>query len=341
MFARGFANAAIIVCILMSAAAVVAQSGNSIRGKVRDAQGNNVPRITVDLQTGTGGQIGQTTANNEGDFFFGGLNDISYVVVINAADYAPVSEAVEFTNRTGPDAPGEMRTVEITLVAKDRARAPRAGVRFVQNVPKAALDAFKEATKSVAAGRSQEAQASLETAIKLFPDYFDARFLLASELEKRGQLEDAIKQLNEAQRVNPKDDRVWYLFGTVLMRQGKYAIAARVFSEAANLNPVEPQYLFMRGVALIDQGAVTEPTSQPATDARNYFFTEAEKTLQRAYDVSGKKLHAVYLQLARLYEKRGDRGRAASELEEYLKKVPDAANAQAIRDAVRKLRTNP
>ena len=64
---------------------------------------------------------------------------------------------------------------------------------------------------------------------------------------------------------------------------------------------------------------------------------EAETILARAHQVSGKKLAAVHLQLARLYEKRGDRNRAAGELEQYLKS-PEAKNSAAIRDAIRKLR---
>jgi hypothetical protein len=144
MFRQPWASIAIIFLLLCSAQAL-AQSGNSIRGKVRDINGNNVARVTVDLHTGTGGQVDQTTTNNEGDFFFGGLTDISYVVAVHAVDYAPVSEPVEFTIRAGRDVPGEMRTVEITLVAKERLRPPRAGVAFVQNVPPAALDAFEHA----------------------------------------------------------------------------------------------------------------------------------------------------------------------------------------------------
>jgi tetratricopeptide (TPR) repeat protein len=305
---------------------------------VRDANGNNVPRVTVDLHTGTGGQIDQTTTNNEGDFFFGGLTDISYVVGVRAADYAPVSEAVEFTIRAGRDVPGEMRTVEITLVARERIRPPRAGVAFVQNVPPTALEAFEHARKSVAAGHSNEAQDFLATAIKIFPDYFDAHFLLANELIKSNRWEDAIKELNETQRINAKDDRVWYLFGTVLMQQGKYAVAARVFAEAARLSPLEPDYPFMQGVSLLNQAVITQPTSKQTTEVRAYFFDEAEKALRHAFDVSRQKLYTVYLQLARLYEKQGDRTRAASELEEYLKKSPDAKNAQLIRDAIKKLK---
>jgi Flp pilus assembly protein TadD len=330
-----------VIFILLFAGPALAQGGNSIRGKIRDANGNNVPRIAVDLHTGTGGQVDQTTTNNEGDFFFGGLTDISYVIAIHAADYAAVSEPVEFTIRAGRDVPGEMRTVEITLIANERSRPPRAGVMFVQNVPPAARDAFEHAKKSRADGRTEEVQNFLTTAIKIFPDYFDAHFMLANELIKTGHLDDAIKELNEVQRINAKDDRVWYLFGTVLMRQGKYAVAARVFAEAARLSPLDADYVFMQAVSLLNQAVITEPTTAQAKEVRAYFFSEAEKAFLRAYDVSGKKMQTVHLQLARLYEKRGDRARAAGELEEFLKKSPDAKNAPAIREAIQKLKAAP
>ena len=330
-----------VMFVLLFAGTALGQGGNSIRGKIRDANGNNVPRITVDLHTGTGGQVDQTTTNNEGDFFFGGLTDISYVIAIHAADYAAVSEPVEFTIRAGRDVPGEMRTVEITLIANERARTSRAGVTFVQNVPPAARDAFEHARKSLADGRTEEAQNFLTAAIKIFPDYFDAHFMLANEFIKSGHLDDAIKELNEAQHINAKDDRVWYLFGTVLMRQGKYAVAARIFAEAARLSPLDADYVFMQAVSLLNQAVITEPTSPQAKEVRAYFFNEAEKTFLRAYDVSGKKMQTVHLQLARLYEKRGERARAAGELEEFLKKSPEAKNAPAIREAIKKLKTGP
>jgi Tfp pilus assembly protein PilF len=327
--------------VVLFATPALAQGGNSIRGKVRDANGNNVPRITVDLHTGTGGQVDQTTTNNEGDFFFGGLTEISYVVAVHPADYAPVSESVEFTIRAGRDVPGEMRTIEITLIPTERSRTPKARVTFVQSIPPAALAAFEHAKKSLADGRSEEVQNFLMTAIKIFADYFDAHFMLATEFIKTGHLDDAIKELNEAQRINAKDDRVWYLFGTVLMQQGKYAVAARIFAEAARLSPLDADYVFMQGVSLLNQAVLTEATSSQAKEVRAYFFTEAEKAFQRAYEVSGRKLQSVHLQLARLYEKQGAPARAASELEEYLKKTPDAKNAQAIREAIRKLRAAP
>ncbi|MCA1817863.1 MAG: hypothetical protein LC746_15995, partial [Acidobacteria bacterium] len=65
---------------------------------------------------------------------------------------------------------------------------------------------------------------------------------------------------------------------------------------------------------------------------------EAEKALARADEISNRRLADVHLQRARLYEKRGDRARAADELEQYLRKAPNAKNAEAIRQAIKQLR---
>src|ERR1700682_317144 len=100
--------------VVLSSLSAHAQQGNSIRGKVRNSSGVNMSQVIVSIETGNGSPFSQTATNNEGDFFFGGLTGTSYVVVISAPDYNPVSEHVDFVNRTGPDSPGESRTIDIT-----------------------------------------------------------------------------------------------------------------------------------------------------------------------------------------------------------------------------------
>src|ERR1051325_4570285 len=177
---------ALFILLPASAHAALAQNGNSIRGKVRDSHGNNVPRVTVDLQTGNGGAVGQTTANNEGDFFFCCLTNISYTVVIHAADYAPASESVEFVNRAGGDSPGELRTVEITLMPSGESRPGRAPgrVSVAQAVPARAREAFERGMKLSREGKAADAETAVRESIETFPDYFDARFWLPTEQKR-------------------------------------------------------------------------------------------------------------------------------------------------------------
>ena len=338
MIYRILAMALFIALISLNASA---QQGNSIRGKVRNSSGVNMSQVIVSIETGNGSPFSQTATNNEGDFFFGGLTDTSYVLVISAPDYNPVSEHVDFVNSTGPDNPGETRTIDITLIPKGGMRPPRPGLNFVQNIPNAAQASYESALKLSKQGKKEESIAALREAIRIFPDYFNAHLVLGSEFMKAGKHGEAIAQLDEARSINPTDDRTYELFGLVLMQQGKFAVAAAVFAEASRLNPLDPQYALMRGMALIEQASgINASQSKQAENDRVATLNDAETSLKHAYELSGKKLAAAHLQLARVYEKRGQRDRAASELEEYLREAPDVTNADAIRQAIKKLRTS-
>jgi Tfp pilus assembly protein PilF len=340
MTKRVGALALVALLQLVFLATAEAQQGNSIRGKVRNSDGAAMPRVTVELQTGNGAAINQTVTNNEGDFAFTGLIETSYALVISAPDYKPLNERVDFFNRAG-ERPGETRTVEISLVSSngDR-RTARPGTTFVQNVPKEARAAFEKALTLLRDNNTAEAMAALGDAIRSFPGYFDAHFVLGKEFMKAGKHSEAIAQLDEARRINPRDDRTYELFGLVLMQQKKYAVAAAVFAEASRLNALEPQYPLMRGIALIEHASSISPgTSKSAAAERNSTLDEAEKNLAHAYELSNRKLTTVHLQLARVYEKQGNRLRAAGEMEQYLKENPASPNAEAIRDGIKKLRS--
>lgn len=314
-----------------------AQSGNTLRGKVRDASGRAMAQVIVELQTGNGQPINQAVTTNEGDFFFTGLTDPSYNIVISTPDYHPLNERVEFFKHTSPQQPGETRTVEFTLTPKKGGGVPLKSTRpaFAQNVPQGARDAMDRAMKLSREGKSEQSIVAMQEAINIFADYFDAHFALANEWMKAGKMDEAIGELEKARQINPKDDRVYQVFGLALSRQKKYIVAAAVFNEAARLNPTDPQILLLRATALIDHAT----TLDPSNSEREQVFTEAQKVLNQAFEMSGKKLSTTHLQMARIYERRGERAKAADELERYLRETPDVKNADAIREGIKKLRS--
>ena len=69
-------------------------------------------------------------------------------------------------------------------------------------------------------------------------------------------------------------------------------------------------------------------------------FTDAEKELASAWELSNKRIPQIYLQRSRIHEVRGQKEAAASDLEAYLKADPDSKQAPAIREAIGKLRGN-
>lgn len=314
--------------------------GNRIRGKVRASSGANIPNAIVTLQTGNGLPINQTVTNNEGDFFFSGLTDNGYLVIASASGYENGSTLVEFVKDAGPEDPGELRVIEVVLTRPGSEPVPPATSTFTQNVPKAAQAAFDRGVALSKEGKSQESIAALQEAVKIFPDYFNARLALATELTRQQRLEEAIAELEQARRVNSKDGRVYQAFGLVLTKQKKFVIAAAVFGEAFRLNPRDPNILVMRAGALIDHASMIDPSKSKEAEAeRSRSFQMAERDLMKAFDLSGRKLAPIHLQMARIYEKQGKRAQAADELEQYLRLAPDDKNAPAMRDAIKKLRT--
>lgn len=327
-------------CIILAITVAALPQGNSIRGKVSNSAGRNLSQVVVQLETGNGQPINVTVTNNEGDFSFAGLTETSYIIVIREADYNPITEHVDFVRTVGADDPGERRTVQITLVPKG-GLAPTLSNRTVtgQSVPRAAREALERGLKLSKESKMQEAVAAFQEAVTAYTDYFDAHLLLAGEYLKMDRLDESIAEFEQARKINSKDDRVFQGFGQVLMRQKKYALASQVFGEASRLNPTDPTILLMRATALLEHAlSANASASKEATAERERSFALAEGDLVKAFELSGRKLASVHLQLARLYEKKGDRSRAADELERYLKMVPDDKRADSIKAAIKTLR---
>jgi tetratricopeptide (TPR) repeat protein len=314
---------ALVLSLLLPAVAISQSDGNVLIGKVREESGRPLANVLVELQTGNGVIFAQTVTTNEGDYAFSGLAGASFILVINDANHELFSERVELT-RTATGRPGERLRVDLVLKLRDKAKAAPAGTVFHQEIPEAALKAYRYGMRLLAERKSDQGVSALREALKIMPTYFDAHFALGLEMFRLHRLNDAVQELEQARTVNPRDSRLYHTFGLVLYEQKNYKVAADVFEAAARLNPSNAEALLMRGAALIEIGRLNE----------------AEEAISRADQISSHKLPMVHLHLARVYEKRGDRSRAADELESYLRQNPLADNASAIRDAIKKLRTS-
>jgi len=310
------------------------QTGNVIRGKVRNESGGTLRHVVVMLNVGVGGMVNQTVTNEEGDFVFSGLTGTSYTISISQPGFVSYTESVTFSRPVDEGQPAEIKSVFVTLEAEPRARILAPRVRFVQQVPVLARTAYERGVAHSRDKRAQDAIAAYEEAIGAFDRYFDAHFALGCELLMTSRVEAAIRSFDAANRINPADERVYACFGEALSQQKKFAVAAAAYGQAARIRPDEAHYPFMRAIALIDQARALGRSQADWAG----LLTAAESDLDRAYELSRSELSAVRLQRARIHEARGDLRRAAGELESYLRENPNAENAAAIRKAIEKLR---
>lgn len=322
----------LLIFVLIFGATAFAQS-NTLRGKVRSTNGATVNNAIVELRIGGGGMLAQTVTRNDGDFAFNGLATGEYEVAVTMAGYEPAVQLARF-NQSGRMDFSEVVNIEVLVKPKRDNRALSApGTNFAQDVPKAARLAYERAVVRFREGKTEEGVAALREAISNFNDYFDAYFALGKELFREGKDSEALEALERARQINDRQDAVYYMFGLVMMKQGKFAVAEYAFREATKLNGNNVMSHFYHGKALIELAVRTEDERQ-----RNIDLIAAEKELERAWQDSEKRLVDVYLQRARIHERRGQKEAAAIDLENYLKAVPEAKNGATIRAAIAKLR---
>ena len=336
-----FALIILIIWLLLTPLTIQAQSqGHTLRGRVHSASGAGVPWIIADLEDSDSKSVAMAITDNAGNFGFTGLTGTSYAVVIRAYGYEPASKNIKFTGKAGPDGQGETRILDISLTPKSNARPAKPPPAFTQNVPPAARSVYDRAMKLGLAGKRQLAFTMMQEAVRIFPDYFEAHFVLGNELMKAEHFSEAYAELNKALKINPNDGRVYQSLGLILMRQKKYAVAAAVFAESWRADSSDPQTALLRAVALIEHASTINPSqSESANTERNDALNEAEKWLTYASAQGGNKLAVVHFQKARIYLRKGEAVRAADELEQYLQMAPNDKEADSLRSAIEKLRS--
>ena len=310
----------------------LAQTGqNVLQGKVITPSGTQPTNPVRVKLTFNGRAINETFTDLSGRFSFPGVARGTYQLAAegDGVNFETTTVYAEISAFGGP----QTFTQDIQLRPIAHKPAQPAGVvnAFTQAVPPAAQEALAAGMKLAEEGKIPEAVEKMHSAIRIFPDYFDAHLQLGNTFLKVDQLNEAIAELDLARQINPKDERAYQSFGLLLMKQKNFAVAAAVFAEAARLNPANPINHIMRATALIHQAAV-------ATDDRAYLLGRAETEIAQAANTNGSKLKPDSMTLALFYELKGEPERAATELESYVQKNPQLKNSAAIQAEIKRLR---
>jgi Tfp pilus assembly protein PilF len=324
-----------LVALLLLPITGLAQN-SMIRGKVRANDGVSINNAIVELREVAGAVIGQYLTRSDGDFTFMRLGAGEYEVLVTMAGYKPAREIVEIRGIVRPGSSavvGEVVNVEVNLHPSREPALGPPGTSFLQDVPKPARAAYEKGMAKIRDGKLEEGIVFLREATAQYNDYFDAHFALGSGFYRLGKDTEALEALERARQINDRGPVVYYTFGMVMVRQQKFRAAEYAFGKAAELNDNYVAAHFNHAVCLIEVALRTTDAGQVKD-----LLAQADRELDRAWDLSGKHLNTVFLQRARVLQERGDREAAARELENYLKAEPGAKNAAALKEAIRKLR---
>jgi len=320
---------------LAIASSALAQGANTLQGRALlpgGAQPTAPVKITLTM---SGRRVYETFTDLSGRFTFTAIKGGTYQLTAEGDGQSFETTSVYADVSAFGSAP-QLFTQDIQLRPVASRPAGQVGVinAFNQDVPKAAREALDLAAKLSQEQKPEAAAEQLLNAIRLFPEYFEAHLELGNAFLKAGRFEQAIAELDRAREINPNDERTYQSFGLVLMKLKNFPVAVSIFAEAARLNPGNPMNALMKATALIHHAA---SLPQSETTDRRLLIESAAISLSQASKLSNDKVKADSLTLATFYEMRSEPGRAADELESFLKRS-DPKNAPALQSEIKRLR---
>lgn len=303
------------------------RGSHSIRGKIFLPNGTAPDiRIHVILEVSTGGVFSETFSDSVGNFEFRSLPTNNYRVVIasDGMNYDSAQEPIEISGSVS-----RTFTVQIYLREKKRDRELTSNKKMIsagdvaQDVPKPAKKSYENGLKKLDAGKLEDAVSNFQEALKIFPDYVMAHDKLGQCYVNQNKFAEAQSEFELALKINPKFPLTLVYLGMLKVRQKQYSEAIELLESANRMDESFAMSHLHLGISFMEK---------PAQEAGD--FEKAEKAFLTALSLGGKNLAQVHKYLFNLYLRRKYYDKAAAELEAYLNDVPNASDAQQIRDMV-------
>jgi len=261
-------------------------------------------------------------ADTSGKFIFTNVGTGRYQVRVQVpgTEYREQTQDVDLTS-------GRVETVQLEFRLKPKnepAKARAALVVFAQDVPEAAKRYFEAAGAEFAGGRQASAVEQLELAIKEFPTYFAALERLGVEQMIMKRYADAKKTFTSAVEVNTRSFNGWYglAYANFALELSPEAIAAA--AKAIDIDKNAAEVYFVVGMS----------------ERRLKNYDKAERAFIKAKDLDKGKTADIHWNLALLYAHNLKQyGKAAEELELFLKAAPDYSDVATVRKLIADFRS--
>jgi Tfp pilus assembly protein PilF len=300
---------------------------HTIRGKVFLPSGATPDqRMRVVLEVTTGSVAGEIFTDSVGNFEFRGLPNSVYRVTVPSDNrsFETGTETVEVYGNFS-------RTVMVQIYLREKDSGSRVVMKDklisaadMQDVPKAAKKAYDKGLKLAQQQKHEEALKLFEESLKEFPSY-----LLA--LNKLGEQHLALKHPAEAQaafqkalEINPKFVLPHINMGILFTAQKQLDEAIREFEACNQIDDSYPMSHLNLGLALMS-------LQQPD-------FDRAEKELTRCLQLGGRNFVDVHKYLFNLHVRQNAMDKAAQQLEAYLSEVPEAPDAEDVRQQLQRVK---
>ncbi len=193
---------------------------------------------------------------------------------------------------------------------------------FAQEAPEDAQQEYRIGLKLMKQGKRELAIQSMNQALEIYPQYFQALEALGALQLSLGQANSATQTLIRATKVNPRSDRCFYYLGIAHLTLRRIEPGIKSLEQAASLNPSNAHTHLALGYALIKLGQLRQ----------------AEDHLNLSYRLGGDNDIESQLYLANLFERQGRYTEAAAALNTFINHAPPKTDKKAFRQMAEELR---
>jgi tetratricopeptide (TPR) repeat protein len=321
-------NIIIVFCFTNTVKAQISSANrSSVSGYVFDTKRNPISQLPVELLNDLDTVVQRTKTDGSGRFFFRGLSGGRYSVRVITSGINLEAETQDIVI-SDLGALGRQTADNVQADFYLHARKTNGvqgndnGVLFAQDIPSKAKEIYDQAVSDIDKRQNEAAIQKLQTAIKIFPDYYAAIEKLGLEYINRKKLSDAQNLFVRAVKINARSFTSWYglCYANFYLQNSSEAIKAG--KQAITLSP-NVDVLLLVGLA---QRQIKD-------------YTEAEKTLLQAKRLGGEQSADVNWNLALLYAHNLNRYKdAANELELFLKARPNNPDEENIKKLIKQFR---
>ncbi len=320
-----FTGALVAAClvVLLCTMSARAQGAHTLEGRVSLPNGSQPAQPVRVTLTYNGRRLYETFTDLSGRFTFKGLGAGAYQLIAAGDDrtFETTTVRADIT-AFGPSSQSFTQNIQLRpkAVRKDAPAATVSAEELDPDVPERAREKYRQAVKSAAEEKTEQAVGLFREAVKEHPAFYAAHLALAEQLAKRQQYDEAIAAYRRAGELKPDRSDPYVGVGVTLVNQKRYEEGVRM----------------LRGVVEVDREVVAPYLSLGYAEMMLGDYKAAEEHLLRAYQLGRNPVAHVYL--ANVYEQTGEPAKALERLEAYLKESPQSANAASVRGAVEKLR---
>jgi Flp pilus assembly protein TadD len=304
---------------------------HTIQGRIYLPNGRSPEMpMTVKLQSSNFSTISVET-DASGSFGFRFLAPGTYAVVVEAGEnfevareYITIDPEVKIEGIPSMVVPKTFNVpVYLQLKRGLKAAAPEVVNARLAAVPKEALKHFEAGVKLAQSDKNEEAIQEYRQAIALYPSFNIALSYMGKAYLKLGRLEDAGNAFQEALKIDAKDFESKLGWGIVLLNNRSLEEAQKELLEAKELNSAAAAPRYYLGLLYLQIRKREEAKSE---------LEQTEKLKnERDYPLTHYYLGGLYI-AEKQYKL------AVEELEKYLLLVPNAKDAERLRQTIADLR---